>query len=368
MNFLYMYHSLFYGIYLWYALKNGSDSQHYFHAISHHSGSWLELFGTDTRFIYFLGYPFYQLGLTSYESLMFLFSWFGYIGFFYAYLFFRENIPVKINLSGRTDFLSLILFLPNMHFWSASLGKGAPIFMALMMFSYAISRPKNRVFILILSSIIIFHVRPHVYLFVAVGAALGYMSGREKISLGKKLLISGALFATVMIGQDQILAVAGLGGSDNLIEDFEDFSEDRAADLKQAGSGVDMSSYPLPLKLFTFWFRPLFVDAPNILGLIVSAENLLYLFLFSKILNKNFLKFLRKSPSLVKMSLVIFFSASLAMTFIMSNLGLIMRQKQMVMYFLFFVIYYYLAQKKYDKILKLRRLREIRIKKMEAVV
>jgi len=59
------------------------------------------------------------------------------------------------------------------------------------------------------------------------------------------------------------------------------------------------------------------------------------------------------------MSLVIFLSASFAMTFVMSNLGIIMRQKTMVMYFLFFVIYYYLAEKKYIKLLALKKKRDL---------
>jgi len=123
-----------------------------------------------------------------------------------------------------------------------------------------------------------------------------------------------------------------------------------------------MSTYPLPLKLFTFWFRPLFLDAPNMLGIITSVENLAYLLLFLKIIKKDFIKFLRKAPSAVKMSFVIFFTTSLAMTFVMSNLGIIMRQKTMVMYFLFFVIYYYLAQKKYTRLLKLKK-RKLLLKK-----
>ena len=157
-----------------------------------------------------------------------------------------------------------------------------------------------------------------------------------------------------------VLAVMGLQGSENLIEDFQAQSEERSEDLSDAGSGVDMSSYPLPLKLFTFWFRPLFIDAPNALGLIVSVENLIYLLLFFKILKKDFIKFIKKSPAVVKMSFVIFFMTSFAMTFVMSNLGIIMRQKSMVMYYIFFVIYYYLAQKKYEKFMKLKRLKEKR--------
>ncbi|MFV8281331.1 hypothetical protein ACNKXS_07285, partial [Christiangramia marina] len=77
-----------------------------------------------------------------------------------------------------------------------------------------------------------------------------------------------------------------------------------------------------------------------------------------KILKKDFIKFLKKSNIVVKMSITVFFLSSLALTFVMSNLGIIMRQKSMVMYFLFFVIYYYLAQKKYDKIIKKRKLQK----------
>ena len=116
-----------------------------------------------------------------------------------------------------------------------------------------------------------------------------------------------------------------------------------------SGSGVAMQSYPLPLKLFTFWFRPLFFDSPSVLGLFSSAENLIYLLLFLKICNKRFITFIRKAPYLVKMSAVTFLLASYAMTFVMSNLGIIMRQKSMVMYFGFFVIYYFLAEEKWKK-------------------
>ncbi len=354
LNLLYLYHLIFYGVYTWYAYNNPSDSNNYFREISNHQGTWLELFGTDTAFIHFFAYPFYSLGF-SYDMLMVTFAWFGYLGFVYAYLFIREKIPIKIKVFKNFDLLTLILFFPNMHFWTASLGKGSAIFLGLMMFSYAIINPKKRIYLLLLSSVIIYYIRPHMFMFVAVGTVLGYMSGREKIPFWQKALVFLSLGGALVLLQDQILAVMNLQNSDNLIEDFQAQSAERAEDLNNAGSGVDMSAYPLPLKLFTFWFRPLFIDAPNILGLIVSAENLIYLLLFFKILKKDFIKFIKKSPAVVKMSFVIFFSTSFAMTFVMSNLGIIMRQKSMVMYYIFFVIYYYLAQKKYDRIMFLKR-------------
>jgi len=365
MNYLFFYHFFFWGVYYTYTIFNRSDSWMYYLRPQNEAKSWSEFFGTSTTFIDFLSYPFINFLGFNYEMMMVLFAWMGYIGFLYAYLFFRENIPVKISVFKNFDLLTLILFFPNMHFWTASLGKGAPIFLGLMLFAYAIKNPKSRLVTLILGSILIYYIRPHVFLFVAVGTVLGYMSGKEKISFGRKLFIYIAMIGGLWLVQDQILGVVGLEGSDDLVEGFEDFSEDRSESLSSSGSGVDMNSYPLPLKFFTFWFRPLFFDAPGILGLITSVENLMYLLLFVKILNKDFITFIKNSTVVVKMSLVVFLLASFAMTFVMSNLGIIMRQKSMVMYFAFFVIYYYLAQKKYDKIMRLRKLklaREVELK------
>ncbi|CAM4345126.1 hypothetical protein [Gillisia limnaea] len=366
MNILFFYHFFFWVVYYLYALSNPSDSLAYFDRPQNEAKSWFEFFGTGTTFIDFLSYPFINFLGFNYEMIMAFFAWLGYLGFVYAYLFFRENIPIKITVFNRFDLLTLILFFPNMHFWTASLGKGAPIFLGLMLFAYAIKNTKSRLIALIIGSILIYYIRPHVFMFVAVGTVLGYMSGKEKISFWKKALIYISLIGGLVLVQDTILGVAGLEGSENLVEGFEDFSEDRSASLGTSGSGVSMASYPLPLKFFTFWFRPLFFDAPGILGLITSVENLMYLLLFFKILKKDFIKFLIKSNVIVKMSLVVFLLSSFAMTFVMSNLGIIMRQKSMVMYFAFFVIYYYLAQKKYDKILRLKKLKSKRDMEMRS--
>lgn len=182
-----------------------------------------------------------------------------------------------------------------------------------------------------------------------------FFGNDRKLSKGTKffLLLSGIIF--LYLASNSILSVANLEGSEDIVADFEDFAVSRSESLSEnSGSGVSMNSYPLPVKLFTFWFRPLFIDAPNILGLFSSLENLLYLFLFLKIVKKSFITFIRKAPAVVKMSAMIFLLTSFAMTFVMSNLGIIMRQKSMVMYFGFFVIYYFLANEKWLKIQKLK--------------
>ena len=342
MNILFFYHLLFGATYYIYAYFNNSDSHRYFSRPAGTIHSWFNFFGLETRFIDFISYPFIKgLGF-SYEMIMLLFTYIGFWGFVFAYLFFKENIKQKIIVFKRIDLLTLILFLPNMHFWTASLGKGAPIFLGLMLFAYSFKYPKERFAGLFIGSILIFCIRPHIFLLVALGAVVGIMTGQEKISFRKKLAIFSILFLGFFLIKDQVLGVMNLEHSTNLWTDFLKFAQHRSNDLSTSGSGVNMVNYSFPEKIFTFWFRPLFYDAPGVLGVIVSIENLIYLLLFIKLLKKEFFTYIWKASKNVKMSLVLFLTTSLAMTFIMSNLGIIIREKSMVMYFMFYVIYCYL--------------------------
>ncbi|MBX0333249.1 hypothetical protein K3G39_08360 [Pontibacter sp. HSC-14F20] len=348
MNKLYFYHLLFWGVYYVYTISNPSDSKSYFSRSAEFSGEWLNLFQTSTTFIIFVAHPFTgKLGF-SYEMVMLLFSWFGYIGFVHFYIFFRENIRLNYKIWGF-DLLIILLFLPNMHFWTASLGKGSIIFMGLGLFAYAMRFPQKRAFALLMGSVIVYMIRPHMFMFLGVGAVIGYFTGREKVPLYQKILVYVAFAGGIFVMSDQILAMANINEED-VLGSFEDFSQLQAGRLSRASSGVNITNYPLPIKLFTFWFRPLFVDAPGALGIFVSFENLLYVILAWKLVDKDFIPFLKKSTSLVKMSLVIFISSSIALSFVMSNLGIAMRQKSMVMYFLFFVIVSFLEYKKKKKI------------------
>lgn len=350
MNKLYWYHFGFFIIFFCYGIFNRTDSREYYWDAFYMWDEWDQQFRSGTVFISFFAAPFIQLGL-SYISIMLLYSWMGFVGFVYAYLYFKENIPIDVKVFGRFDLLTLLLFFPNMHFWTASLGKGSVIFMGLMMFTYAVKFPVKRIFVLVIGGFFIYMVRPHVMLFVLVGVMIGILTGRGKISVGIKLLVLIASVGFLAAASNSILAVAKIEDTENVVDDFEEFTDASSARLQySADSGVAMSSYPIPVKLFTFWFRPLFIDSPGLVGQFSSVENLIYLLLFAKIINRRFLRFIVKAPYMVKMSAIVFLLSSFALTFVMSNLGIIMRQKSMVMYFGFFVIYYFLAQEKWQQI------------------
>lgn len=357
MNLLFLYHLIFGGVYYIYALSNPSDSKAYYSRTDNFKGSWFELFGTETTFIDFISYPFVNYLGFSYEMMMLLFAWVGYWGFVLGFIFFKENIKEKVFVFKKVDLLTLILFFPNMHFWSASLGKGSLIFFGLMLFAFSISKPCKRKFGLIISSTLVFAIRPHMFLLLCAGGLYGLYFGKNLISKRNKIIGGVFILSGLVLLQNQILGVVNLNESNNLWADFLAFSSKRSEDLSSATSGVDMTGYSFPEKIFTFWFRPLFLDAPGILGVIVSVENLIYLLLFGKILKLNFFKFWKNAPSHVKSCLMIFILTSFAMTFIMSNLGIMIRQKTMIMYFMFFVIYYFLAYEKSNEVkLKLEKL------------
>lgn len=366
---LFFYHLFFWLVYYLYTLANRSDSKQYYQRSAEWEGDWFFWHVSGSKFIYWVAYPFtHTLGF-SYEMTMLLFAFFGFIGFVYFYAFFKENLQTKLKFQGY-DLLIVLLFLPNMHFWTASLGKGSLIFMGLGIMTYGISRLGKRIPLALLGGYIVYMIRPHVAFGMIMGAGIGYILGSGKVKPYQKYLaaIGGILISILMY--DKVLSFAGIEG-DDVLDGFQDRASLQAMRLSTGniGSAVDMSSYPLPLKLFTFWFRPLFVDAPNALGIFVSLENLLYLFLFAKLLDRSFIRFIVQAPAMVKMSGVVFLSISFAMSFVMSNLGIIIRQKSMIMYFAFFVILAFMDWKKTEEMKAKRkrfeewkRRKEIRLK------
>ena len=256
LNKLYGYHYMFWLVYYLYSLSNPTDSGQYFYRTSNVYQSWLAAWGTDAKFIDFIGYPFVKgLGF-NYEMMMALFSWFGYLGFIFFYIFFKENVKTNVKLWGYS-IITVLLFLPNMHFWTVAFSKGSLIFLGIAMFAYAMKFPQKRLVALLVGSFIVFNIRPHVFLFLGAGAVAGYFTGREKVPFYQKMIVYVSFIGAIVLFSDQILAVANINLDEGgLVESFEEFATQRAGNLSSSGSGVNINNYPLPLKLFTFWFHP----------------------------------------------------------------------------------------------------------------
>jgi len=346
LRMLFFYHNVLFFAYYGYTLFNSSDSQFYYQKvlIDYRGDTWGDFYGTSTTFIEFVGYPFIRFLGFSYEAIMALFSWFGFLGFIYFYIFFKENIKFKHTLFGY-DLITLFFFLPNLHFWSSSFGKGAIIFLGLGLFFFGISNVKARWLAIAIGGIIIYHVRPHIMLVVLLSSAIGFVFSSKGVSLTWRVLfVMFALVAFFYIYRD-VLAMVGID-EEAVISEGLDMSH-RARELSKASSGIDITSYSLPLQLFTFLYRPLFFDAPGALGIFVSFENVFYLLITVQMLKswKGFTYLIRAS-FLAKSAFFSFLTVSIALAQVSGNLGIAIRQKSQVMLLLLFVIISFLDEQK----------------------
>ncbi|MGC3947722.1 MAG: hypothetical protein QM762_25000 [Chryseolinea sp.] len=241
----------------------------------------------------------------------------------------------------------LILFLPNMHFWSAGIGKDTMIFFALALFIYCLLDVKRNIIGLITSFYLAFYIRPHIALVMIVGAGIALFISSRGISTFWR--VSSIIAAVVVFYLISGTVFQFVGVQEDSIENYEDVASIRAKNLSRSnvGSAIAMSSYPVPFRIFTFFYRPLFVDSVNILGLVVSFENLIYLALTLSVFKGSVLRQFWRMPIVFKACIFISLATAYFMSGSLSNLGIIIRQKNMVMFMVVLVCMFMMSEARY---------------------
>lgn len=337
---LFIVHVLMTAIYMLYAALTTSDSISYFNKSSGVS-SWFSLWGTGTTFIHFFAWPFTGLFGLSYYAAMMIFSFFGFIAIMLFYITAKENVklePTWMNLTA----IELIFLLPNTHFWSSSLGKGSVIMFGLALFTYGLSRFNRRFVPLVIGGLITFLVRPHILFTAILSVMLGVVltsSGIKPVLRWLIFLLAAAVF--IYISED----VLKFTETESLDITSSATLSHRASELSKATTGVNIQDYGLFMRMFTFWFRPLFFDGMGLLGIIVSFENLVYLYMFMIVIKQGFLNW-KDWNGWFRICLFFFLFGSFALAQVTGNLGIAMRQKAQLMPF-FFIIYFKALSYKY---------------------
>ncbi len=328
---LFIFHFLMTIAYTAYALSTASDSISYYR-VTAASDDWLSHLETGTEFIHFLAWPFVSGLNLSYIATTIIFSYFGFLAILYLYITAKENITLPVGFLGLT-LVELVFLLPNLHFWSSSIGKGSSILFGLSMFVFGLSRVNRRLLLIVLGSVIVFFIRPHIFITLVVSIMLGLMITPTGIKgyLRWPLLIFSALVFLYL--SDSVLSFTE-------VESFDITSSNalskRAADLGKASSGVNIQEYGLFMKMFTFWFRPLFVDGMGAFGFIVSFENAAYLVMFFFLMKEGITSW-SKWNGWFRICLFIFILGSFILAQVTGNLGIAIRQKAQFMPFFFIV-------------------------------
>ncbi|MEO7524607.1 MAG: hypothetical protein ABIT58_10965 [Ferruginibacter sp.] len=315
-----------------YAANTTSDSVAY-HAKARATVEWFSTWGIGTPFIHFLAWPFANLFNLSYYSCMIIFSYFGFIAILLFYITARENLklePVWMKFTA----LELVFLLPNLHFWSASLGKGAVILFGLGLFTYGLSRFNRRIFAILIGGGLTFMVRPHILFTVIMAVMLGIVLTSSGIKTYLRWIIFLVAAVVFLYISDEVFKFADTDSIDILSSTS---LTHRASELSKSSSGVDIQNYGLFMKMFTFWFRPLFFDGQGGLGILVSFENMIYLYMFYVVIRKGIM-YWGDWNGWFRICLFFFLFASFALAQVTGNLGIAMRQKAQLMPF-FFIIF-----------------------------
>jgi hypothetical protein len=357
LHYLLFYHLLFSFVFTWYILNFGGDSRGYWlflmQQVKVSDPSWMKYFGEGTTFILWICYfPSRILGL-EYITGNILFGFLGFMGIRYVFIMVATFFPTNHKILGIPLFPA-IFFFPNLHFWTAGVGKDSISFWAIALFLYAFQYYQKKWWLAAIALFFAYMIRPHIGQSLIAASAVALMLGTNIKWHYKAILTVAAIGASIYLSSKTLEA---LKLTDYSMDSFEELADNKIANLGKAriGSSVDLSSYSWPLRLFTYLFRPLFVDAHNIISFLSSFENALYLYLSFFIYRNWSVEAIKKMPIFMKIAIIMFVPVTIAFMNSLANLGIVMRMKNMTMiYFLLFCFYLivYAKKERYSKLLK----------------
>ncbi|MGB0879302.1 MAG: hypothetical protein ACPGTO_01905 [Polaribacter sp.] len=345
-RYLWIYHLIF-CVYFYFSIlsQGGSDSNRYWEdaILIKDIDMFLNMFllkGTAAM-IAINFFPSKVLGL-SYFTGSIMYAFVGYLGILYFFKISIEKISLKVKFLNISLF-PFLFFLPNLHFWTCNVGKDTLLFFCIAIIFYYID--KNKYIIPIIFAVIGFLVRPHIILFIIIAFGFTYLFN-AKASIFKKGVLIGVLVGVFIIMLPKVLQYTQIESLN--VENYNKFSEKKIKNLSRShtGSSVDISSYPLPLKIFTFLYRPFFFDINGIPAILASFENLLLLLLTIKVF-KNKPKIIFKNAPLIIKSLTIFLIiGTLSFSQILGNVGIMLRMRNMFLPGMFLFLLWSMAYMK----------------------
>ncbi|NNM23635.1 MAG: hypothetical protein HKO54_08770 [Flavobacteriaceae bacterium] len=283
--------------------------------------------------IYLLNYfPSTVLELSFFTGNM-IYALIGYIGFIYILLAIKRLVGNTEELYDlkilNIRIFPWIWFLPNFHFWSSGIGKDTILFFCIAAFIFALPRFRKHILLLSISMLLALTIRPHILLFLLISFGIGSildgrLKGYQKVFLFIVFVVGFISIFNYVLEFIQLESLEATA--------IDEYATKRSSDLNkiQTGSGVDISTYPLPIKVFTFLYRPLFFDMQGILAIAASFENAVLLVFTSVLLFKRPVRAFRRSSFLLKGIIIYFLLGSLAFSLILGNLGIMLRQKNML--------------------------------------
>ena len=286
-------------------------------------------------------YPLWGTGLVmNFTSIFTKYLDFGIYSCFLVFnfigttgLIILESIRKKLVVNSDKVMKTLsaaVIFLPTLHLNTSAPGKDVFCFLCINLVIYSLLQPRIKLVTLITSALIFSLIRPHIGMVLMIGLVVAFLN---KISLPKYylLLIRISLFILLFFVARQGLTILEGGYNYQTVIGIMEYNRT----ITEIGNNaVDTSSLNLPLKLFTYMFRPLFFDAGGLFPLLLSFDNLILLLTFTyPFLGLLYqLKFRTLKLNATNYFLIVYSSLSwLFLAQSTSNLGLAARHKIMIL-------------------------------------
>ena len=280
-----------------------------------------------TLFIHAFNYfPANVLDLSYFTGTIF-YSLLGFIGLTYFYIIAKNLIPYNSKFKGYYLFPALF-FLPNLHFWSCAVGKDTLCFFCIAIFMYGILKPIKRIPMLILGLTLCYFVRPHISLFILLAFGMAYLI-TSKVNFFLRILFILIISSITISILPSVMEFARV--EDASTESFNQFSENKAELLSRSnvGTAIDISSYPFPLKVFSFLYRPFFFDINGLPAILASFENLLLLVLSYIVIRNKLLLTFKKAPFVIQGMVFFLIIGTLTFSQSLGNIGIMIRMRNM---------------------------------------
>jgi hypothetical protein len=302
---------------------------------------------TDTNFIKFFTGIVFTITRPTLLGGFFIFTWLAFLG---AYCFYRAYV-IAVPEGRQRTYAALLLFLPSILYWPASIGKDAWLMFALGVATLGAAkiiaeRLRSGLLLCALGLAGAAVVRPHVALGIAVGLAGAYVVRRQSRERARELAafakilslvipFAGVAILTILtfryIGHRGLSTQSGIG---TILQQTQSASAG-------GGSSFSASLPTTPLgavkAAFTVLFRPLVIEATNIQTLASAVEGsfliLLVLIRIRWVLAA--LRSIRRQPFV--MVAIGYLLVSIAALSTISNFGILTRQRTLL-FPLFFVL------------------------------
>lgn len=310
-------------------IKKGDAYRYWFVGKDLSGETWFQYLNPGTDVIQLITFPFVKYFDLPFWSGFLIFSALSGVGVWLL-------CSILMTLADGNRWLqyiaSILLLLPNLHFWTSIPGKEAVVFVILVLLlqkyltRQILSTGSAGLFVILVL------IRPHIGGVFLAALVPAIIFGVEMQRRSKVIFTLGS---TVAAGAAAVILNRILRGDYPLFENIKRYYRVHTEYFKHTDAYVPLDQYILPYKIFTFWFRPLPLEERGLFYTVVSAENTVFLLICCGALY-GAVKYFRKRTADRRIVFLILFVLFFTLMYVYAyaNYGIIMRTRIMAFPFI----------------------------------